>query len=363
MPDTRAAQEAIARRLPPEARRRLGRIKRAVLDRPEPAPPRPAPKKPAAVKPASAQRPPEGWDRIATRREHIFATAPKDGVFLEIGPAHNGTLARRHGYNTKNVDYLDREGLVAKYQHFEQYDMDDIEEVDYVLQAGSTFSEAIDEKFDVVLASHVLEHSISLIDFINDCAGLLKPGGQIALVVPDHRFCFDRFRERSALSRVIDASRDPANVHTPGTLVEFTLNAVAHRGTPSWIPLHTGKYKLLHSLDKAKANGKAAEGDNYIDVHNWIFSPNHLRLLLQDLADLGYINVRETYFHETVGHEFYLNLSPEGAGTGLSRTELIDLADAERRTLDVPEWRVEGEEGDPPALASQNGNKDIATPS
>ena len=255
---------------------------------------------------------------------------------MEIGPAHNGTIARRHGFETRNVDYLDRDGLVAKYQHFEQYDMTHIEDVDYVLQAGSTFSKAIDEKFDVVLASHVLEHSISLVDFVNDCAAMVKQGGQLSLIVPDHRFCFDRFRERSSLSRVIDAADRPSHVHTPGTLVEFSLNAVQHRGTSSWAPGHRGKYRLLNDVSKAKASAEAARGEAYIDVHNWIFSPHHLRLLLSDLADLDLIGLRERYFHETVGHEFFINLSHDGDGPGLSRQELMMLADEEKRTLDVP---------------------------
>ena len=44
-----------------------------------------------------------------------------------------------------------------------------------MLEAGARFSQAIDEKFDVVLASHVLEHTTSMVDFINESAALLKP--------------------------------------------------------------------------------------------------------------------------------------------------------------------------------------------
>ena len=70
-------------------------------------------------------------------------------------------------------------------------------------------------------------------------------------------------------------------------------------------------------------------------VHNWVFSPNHLRLLLQDLYTLGLIKVREAAFQDTIGHEFFLNLTVDGPGTGLTRQELVVLADAER-TVDVP---------------------------
>jgi len=279
--------------------------------------------------------------RLELRRQNIFATADRSAQALEIGPAHNAILAKRDGFNARTVDYLDRDGLVDKYKDFAQYSMDDIEEVDYVLAPGAAMADVIGDRFDIVLASHVIEHTTSLIDFVNECAKLLRPGGTLALVVPDHRYCFDRFRERSAISSVIDASLDPKPVHTVGTLTEFGLYAVRHRGTTSWAPAHRGKYTFAHDMDAVRAQAASATTGTYVDVHHWIFSPNHLRLLLHDLADLGYISLRESHFGDTVGHEFFLNLTAESAGSGLTRSELLDLADEELRSLDVPEWEDE----------------------
>jgi SAM-dependent methyltransferase len=215
-------------------------------------------------------------------------------------------------------------------------------------------ADVIDDRFDLVLASHVLEHSISLVDFVNECTKLLAPGGVVTFVVPDHRYCFDRFRERASIGRVIDVALNPPSVHTVGTLTEFTLNAVRHRGTTSWSPDHTGKYRFVHDLAQAKANAKRAEGDTYIDVHNWIFSPNHLRLLLQDLHALGWISVREAAFQGTIGHEFFLSLRVDGPGTGLRREELVVLADAER-TVDSPVFEQDEPEAARPALQTAAG--------
>ena len=265
----------------------------------------------------------------------VFASARRDGHVLEIGPAHNAILPKRDGFDTQTVDYLDRAGLVAKYAEFEHYDPDTIEEVDHVLPPDGTMLNAIDDRFDLVLASHVLEHTTSLIDFLNECASLLADGGVLALVVPDHRYCFDRFRERSSLGRVIDTALAPPRVHTVGTMTEFALNAVRHGSTGSWSKGHQGKYRLIHDLDETRALAARAEGDDYVDVHNWIFSPHHLRLLLQDLADLGHIRLRECFFADTVGHEFFLNLTVDGPGSGLSREELLVLADRELR-MDRP---------------------------
>ncbi|WP_460445738.1 class I SAM-dependent methyltransferase [Angustibacter aerolatus] len=274
------------------------------------------------------------------RRQHLFATADPSGSALEIGPAHNGILRKRDGYDSRTVDYLDRAGLIEKYKAHENYSPDDIEDVDYVLPPGAKMADVIDDRFDLVLASHVIEHTTSLIDFLNECTRLLRPGGVLALVVPDHRYCFDRFRERSSLGSVVDAALHPRAVHTVGTLTEFSINAVKHRGTTSWAPRHRGAYTFAHSPQDVRRHAASALGDGYVDVHHWVFSPHHLRLMLRDLADLGYVEVREAYWHDTIGHEFFVNLTvrSELGPDDPSRQELVTLADAELRSLDVPVW-------------------------
>ena len=280
-----------------------------------------------------------GRTRLELRRDCVFASVPRDASVLEIGPAHNAILPKREGFNTRTVDYLDRAGLVQRYRDFPQYSPEDIEEVDYVLAPGAAMADVIEDRFDLVLASHVIEHTTSMIDFVNESTRLLKPAGVLALVVPDHRYCFDRFRERASLSRVIDASLAPPQVHTVGAVVEERLNAVRHRGATAWAPGHRGLYSPVNDLDTVKRYAEEARrADRYIDTHNWICTPHHLRLLLQDLYELGLIALRETFFHDTVRHEFFLNLSRDGAGSGLDRESLLVLSDGERRSLDVAEF-------------------------
>ncbi len=298
-----------------------------------------------------------GRTRLDVRRDCVFASVSRDASILEIGPAHNAILAKRDGFRTRTVDYLDRDGLVERYREFAHYSPDDIEEVDYVLAPGSAMAEVIPERFDLVLASHVIEHTTSMIDFVNECTRLLAPGGVIALVVPDHRFCLDRFRERAALGRVIDASLAPPAVHTPGTVTEALLDAACRGRSTSWRPGTSAPFSFVHGRETAVEHAEQARrADTYLDVHNWVCSPHHLRLLLQDLADLGYVSVRETYFHDTVGHEFFLNLSLEGAGSGLTREELTTLAEEERRAVDRPRFRpVADSVGEAPLPAGVDG--------
>ena len=107
-------------------------------------------------KPAAATRPPDPATRLQIRREFVFRTADPAGTALEIGPAHNAILPKRDGFRTRTVDYIDRAGLVEKYREFKQYSPEDIEDVDYVIPAGASMSDVIHDRFDLVLASHVL---------------------------------------------------------------------------------------------------------------------------------------------------------------------------------------------------------------
>lgn len=279
-------------------------------------------------------------ERLALRRTCALEHVVPDPRILEIGAAHHGTFPKREGFRTTIVDHADRAALVEKYRGFEQYDMAAIEEVDHVLVDGAGLTDVVAERFDLVYASHVIEHSVSLIHFLNECGTLLAPGGVLALVVPDARYTFDRFRERASIGRVIDTFRSPPAVHTAGTLVEFGLYAVKHRGSTSWLAGHRGDYSMVRTTAEARALGGRADDGTYIDVHNWVVTPQHFRLLLQDLADLGYIHLRECFFHDTVGHEFFLNLSLDGAGTGLVREELLVLADEELSTRDRPRFEA-----------------------
>jgi len=200
-----------------------------------------------------------------------------------------------------------------------------IEPVDYVL-TGPKLTDTIDERFDWIVGSHVLEHTVCLITFLRETEALLRPGGVLSLAIPDRRYCFDRFRERSSLGRVIDVFRADRLVHTEGSVLEYHLNSVAKGGSISWDATKAGTFRRLHTTEEGRERAVQASGGEYVDVHNWVFTPSHLRLLLVDLQTLGFIGLREFAFHETVGSEFYLGLSSDGQGPALTREELVRLS-------------------------------------
>ena len=106
-----------------------------------------------------------------------------------------------------------------------------------MLPPGAPMSEVIQERFDLLDALHVIEHTVSMIDFLNDCTKLLVLHGTLALVVPDDRTA----STASASAPRSPASSTPVNRRHPpstrwGTVIEERLNAVKHRIRPRECP-------------------------------------------------------------------------------------------------------------------------------
>jgi hypothetical protein len=297
------------RRVLPALRRRLGLPKAKPKPKPKPAPTGPAP---------------VGLSRSA-RLQVIVKGLDLSRAGLEIGASHMPLLRKADGHNIKIADHLDREGLIAKYSYKSTAQ---IEEVDYVLKPGR-LTDSIPDRFDYILASHVLEHTVCMISFLQDCETLLNEAGTLTLALPDKRFTFDRFRERAALGRVVDTFRNPPAVHTEGSVLEHNLMMVDKNKKTAWFDGAPGDFHFRYGRDRVEQQVAVAVGGEYVDTHNWVLTPNHFRLLVHDLHTLGFIKLREQSFTDSIDHEFFITLSLAGSGSGLSREQLAELSQDE----------------------------------
>ncbi|PYS98670.1 MAG: hypothetical protein DMF63_14870 [Acidobacteria bacterium] len=263
---------------------------------------------------------------MLTREEKLLLHLKKDGAGVEIGASHAPIAAKRDGYNACVIDHATREELIEKYKD-EGVKLENIEEVDFVWR-GESYAELTGKKkyYDWIIASHVIEHVPNLVGFINSCDEILNDTGILSLAVPDVRFCFDHFRPISGLSKALDAHYQRHIAHTPGSIAEFTLNLVKRADEPGWREntLLPERYSFTNTTESViERLGEATAGGDYVDCHAWTFTPHSFRLMMQDLYDLGLIKMREVGFFPSDGCEFFVALSRNGKGTGLSRLELL----------------------------------------
>jgi hypothetical protein len=259
-----------------------------------------------------------------TREEIILSQIKRDGLGLEIGAGYAPLAPKKQGFRVHVLDHCDKKALIEKYRP-QGINVENIEEVDFIWD-GRSYTELIGRRhvYDWVIGSHVLEHTTDLIGFLNDCDSLLKKDGVLSLAVPDKRYCFDHFRPFTGIGRVIDAAGNSQKIHSVGTTAEFYLSYVRNGGQIAWGANEAGAYEFVYSLAEAKqAMRDVSERGQYLDIHEWCFTPTSFRLMMRDLFELGLIQLKELAFYPTQGCEFYIALSRAGALPPGARLDLL----------------------------------------
>ena len=91
-----------------------------------------------------------------------------------------------------------------------------------------------------------------------------------------------------------------------------------------WDTSEKGEFEFVHSFEQAKqAIRDVSERGYYLDVHEWCFTPTSFRLMMRDLFELGFIQLKEFAFHPPQGSEFYITLSRQGHLPEGTRLELL----------------------------------------
>ncbi len=266
------------------------------------------------------------WDRF----KRITAECDLEGFGLEIAPYFNPTCPKSRGYHVEILDCMDQDSLRRQGERDPNVGRraKRVEAVDYIW-SGEDYRELIgaEERYDYIIASHVIEHTTDLAGFLEQCAALLKENGVLSLAIPDKRYCFDFFWEDSSPSKVIDKyMANDKSRHSKGSVIEVWANAVKrnqeiYAGDSEYRPKDAFTVKAL----QYKRLQPILEKDEYLDVHEWVFTPASFRILVNDLQEIGLIeNLSEAAFHPTEGksHEFFISFR---------KTAVPDQTDASAR--------------------------------
>ncbi len=236
---------------------------------------------------------------VTERNQRMLSNLKIQGKGLEIGPSFSPICPKSKGYNIEIIDHLSKEELIKKYvddPNAGKY-VDNIEEVDYVWD-GRPYSQLIGRTgiYDFIIASHVIEHCVDLIEFLTECSKLLKEDGTLSLAVPDKRYTFDYFREVSSIRTVIDGNRYRMHKsHSLGTLIDSYFNTVAFDRGGVYMPdsAYLLEENLIYQKDieKMRKSIDVYHEDDYIDCHSWVFTPASFQLLIYQMNSIGLINL------------------------------------------------------------------------
>ena len=227
-------------------------------------------------------------------REFILSRL-KDCKILEIGPLHNPFFK---GDNVKYLDVLNAEGLLAKAKFHGLPTGNVPKHIDYVSPDGSW--EGIEEKFDLIYGSHLLEHQTDLVKHLRDVERHVHLGGAYVLVVPDKRYCFNFYDPCTKLEEVLAAYYERRKRHSLATLIravcathnDVRLHWQGEHGTPGVLS--------TEALTKVVDEYRASMSGDYIDAHAWYFTPESLVDILQELKRLGLVSFKSLALANTV---------------------------------------------------------------
>jgi len=223
---------------------------------------------------------------------------------IEIGPFRRPMAPKRAGHDTLVVDWLDREALVAKARGDGDSEaaLAAIEEVDVVGDASRLLDlvrgAGVAGTFDWIASSHTFEHIPDPVRFLRDCRALLSPGGAVAMVMPDKRFCFDRFQPTATLAGMVEAwergGGDDAWLSFHQQSCKAYLDC-AGRQAMLW-PAASDDPRQLRCRDPRPPYAKlrAALADPVrapFRGHRWWFTPGSFAALLHDLRLVGLIEL------------------------------------------------------------------------
>jgi glycosyltransferase involved in cell wall biosynthesis/SAM-dependent methyltransferase len=272
------------------------------------------------------------------RLDKALLMIDRAGLGLEIGPSHNPIAPKKHGFNVHILDHANADELREKYKGH-GVNLDNIEDVDFVWH-GEPLHELVgrEQCYDWIIASHVIEHTPDLITFLTECERLLKPSGVLSLIIPDKRYCFDYFNAPTSTGELLDAFEQRRKRPSAGKVFDHFSGAAKLNGHIAWGADSQGTIEFVHDLAEARDCWKRARiTEDYIDVHNWRFTPSSFGLLLGDLQALRLTNFEIKAEFDTAGCEFYVTLGKSQSFPSMNR---LLVADRMRRELASPSLAI-----------------------
>lgn len=237
---------------------------------------------------------------------------PHEQVGLELGPLNNPVVLRSNDVSIYYADHMSTNELRRKY-YDHSFDTDDIVNIDYVINAGSTLSESVQGKtFDYVVASHVIEHIPNIIGWLNDIGKTLKPNGVLSLVIPDKRFTFDVNRHLSVTGELLNAHLLNITSATPKMIYDHYIGFHHINSHDAWsgevdgVMTKPDDDRINYAIDKVNTT---LDG-NYIDAHLYTFTPASFFEIMRQITVLGLISYEVESFSDTQDgeYEFFVSL-------------------------------------------------------
>jgi hypothetical protein len=214
------------------------------------------------------------YDKAAARRAIIKAHIGEPRSVLEIGALNAAVFPGRP--NVKYADRLSTDELVRQYPEKTK-----LVRVDYVLR-GPRFATQVPERFQCLVANAVVVHVPDLINWLDQIACLVEPGGWAFFAVPDKRYTSDIIRPVTTLADLVDCAHRELAAPSVG---QIFAHLYMHRKVSAQDIWDGTQVDLSRPrMEVAKAVKTAlAMAENYPSVHCHVFTSESFGELMAEM--------------------------------------------------------------------------------
>ena len=246
-------------------------------------------------------------------RQAFVKIIPPEMHTLEIGPYARPLVS---GSRVKYVDVFSTQELRQRADGVVM-DPGQVPEITWVSQPSDL--SCVDEHFGAVLSSHVIEHQPNLVHHLNQVDHILRRGGRYFILAPDHRYCFDHFMTPSLITDVLAAHVEKRKAHTVASLLESRLLMTHNHPAEHWNGNHGNpndnpEYPDSSRVERLQIAMNSYHEQGFVkDEHAWYFTPETFESIIQDLNELGLINLKIERLYPTLRNsvEFWAILHKE----------------------------------------------------
>jgi hypothetical protein len=255
-------------------------------------------------------------------RSDFINIIDKNLNILEIGPLCFPTFDTSKK-NIKTLDYFTTEELKENYKNDPNVIIDNIVNIDYPVK-NLPYDKVIHEKFDICFSSHNIEHTCCMVTFLNNISSILNNNGYFFLAIPDHRYCFDRFRNPTNILEVLEKFYNKTTKTSAISILEGRYYTTHNNSNSHWNDFSKNYQNIFNDMN-SKDNFNASKTDQiinniddikniielskntYIDAHTWKLTPKIFQNIIYILNKLNIIDLKLVRNYRTLkgSNEFY----------------------------------------------------------
>jgi hypothetical protein len=233
---------------------------------------------------------------------------------LEVSPLYRPTV-RKAEHNVFYTDYCSAEESRRKHAN---YSHDEIMDIDFVWTPGKRLRDCVNQHqpFHWAISSHVMEHVPDPIGWLLQVLEVLDVGGVFSLALPDKRYCFDKFRNETEASLLIEAWLHRNSIPGAAQLFDFLCKSVDGSGEVGQRAFdRASKYEdaKRHYSDTDALNFvlNSWTTGKYFDAHCTVYTPESFVNVFRQINNLGILNAEIS--EPQIGHEeFFVKLTKIG---------------------------------------------------